>query len=480
LGGSKAWSWRTDLFFAAERRPTLEKSNNELENFMPKTMINCPNCRQPISVEIEQLFDQGVDSSAKQRLLSGAFNLVQCPHCGYQGNLATPIVYHDPTKELLITFVPTEIALPRDEQERVIGSMINQVINNLPQEKRKAYLLQPQSSLTLQGLVEQILEKDGITHEMIEAQQKRLALIQRLMGVSQDVLEEITRQEDKLIDAEFFGLIRRLVEASMMSGDQESAQALADLQQKLMPITTFGRELQAQSKEVEAAMADLRAAGEGLTREKLLELVENAPNETRLNAYVSLARPAMDYNFFQMLSEKIDRARGDSRSRLVDLRTRLLELTSRIDKQMEERANSARQLLNEIIESDDVEEVLLANISSLDEFFIQELNSAMEAARGKGDLDRIGKLQKVVAVLEQMSSAPPEVALIEELLDAADEAELDKLLEEHQEEVTPEFISALANVMNQVEAGDDQEFAQKVRDVYRKALRSSMQKNFGG
>ena len=447
---------------------------------MSKTMINCPNCRQPISAEVEQLFDQGADPSAKQRLLSGAFNLVQCPHCGYQGNLATPIVYHDPTKELLITFVPTEIALPRDEQERVIGSMINQVINNLPQEKRKAYLLQPQSALTLQGLVEQILEKDGITHEMIEAQQKRLALIQRLMGVSQDVLEEIARQEDKLIDAEFFGLLRRLVEASMMSGDQESAQALADLQQKLMPVTTFGRELQAQSKEVEAAMADLRAAGEGLTREKLLDLIEKAPNDTRLNAYVSLARPAMDYSFFQMLSEKIDRARGDGRSRLVDLRTRLLELTSQIDQQMEARASSARQLLNELLESENVEEAILANIPSIDEFFVQELNSAMEAARGKGDLDLIGKLQKVVSVLEQMSSAPPEVALIEELLDAADESELNDLLEEHQEEITPEFISALANVMNQVEAGDDQEFTQKVRAVYRKALRYSMQKNFGG
>ena len=447
---------------------------------MPKTMINCPNCRQPISVEVEQLFDQGVDQSAKQRLLSGTFNLVQCPHCGYQGNLATPIVYHDPSKDLLMTFVPAEIGLPRDEQERVIGAMINQVINNLPQEKRKAYLLQPQTALTLQGLVERILEKDGITHEMIEAQQKRLALIQRLMGVAQDVLEEIARQEDRIIDAEFFGLLRRLVEASMMSGDRESAQALADLQKKLMPVTTFGRELQAQSQEVEAAMAELRSAGEGLTHEKLLELIETAPNEARLNAYVSLARPGLDYSFFQLLSDKIDRARGDGRTRLVDLRAKLLELTSQIDKQLEARTNSARELLNEILESENIEEALLANIPALDEFFVQELNSAMEASRGKGDLDRIGKLQKVVDVLEQMSAAPPEVALIEELLDTSDDAELDQLLTEHQEEITPEFISALANVMNQVEAGDDKEFAQKVQLVYRKALRQSMQKNFGG
>lgn len=82
---------------------------------MPKTRINCPNCRQPVTADIEQLFDLNTDPGAKQRFLSGAFNLIQCPNCGYQGSVATPIVYHDPDKELLLTFVPGEIGLPRDE-----------------------------------------------------------------------------------------------------------------------------------------------------------------------------------------------------------------------------------------------------------------------------------------------------------------------------------------------------------------------------
>jgi hypothetical protein len=178
---------------------------------MPKTRINCPHCRQPITADVDQLFDAGVDPSAKQRLLSGAANVINCPFCGYQGNLATPIVYHDPEKELLISFVPQEIGLPRDEQERLIGGLINQVINKLPFDKRKAYLLQPQSSLTLQGLVERILEKDGITREMIQAQQSRLDLIQRLVTAKDDeVRVAIAKQEDKLIDASFFSLLRRL------------------------------------------------------------------------------------------------------------------------------------------------------------------------------------------------------------------------------------------------------------------------------
>ena len=79
---------------------------------MPKTQVSCPNCRQPVIADIEQLFDLFTDPAAKQRLLSGTFNQIQCQVCGYQGALATPIVYHDPEKELLLTFVPPELNLP--------------------------------------------------------------------------------------------------------------------------------------------------------------------------------------------------------------------------------------------------------------------------------------------------------------------------------------------------------------------------------
>ena len=68
---------------------------------MARTQINCPNCKQPIVADVEQLFDVAKDPSAKPKLLSGITNFVQCQVCGYQGALATPIVYHDPDKELL-------------------------------------------------------------------------------------------------------------------------------------------------------------------------------------------------------------------------------------------------------------------------------------------------------------------------------------------------------------------------------------------
>jgi hypothetical protein len=445
---------------------------------MPKTQVSCPNCRQPVVAEIDQLFDVSQDSAAKQRLLSGAVNLIECPTCGFRGNLATPIVYHDADKELLLTFVPAELGLPQNEQERMIGGLINQVINHLPQEKRKGYLLRPQATLTMQGLIERVLEADGITKEMIQAQQKRLNLIQRLLTITDpQALEEVARQEDELVDAEFFDLVNTLAQTALMGGDQQSARALANLQKGLLTSTTFGRQVKAQSDEFEAAIADLRSAGQGLTREKMLDLVVEAPNDTRLQALVSLARPAMDYSFFQMLSERIERARGEGRNRLAVLRSRLLEMTQEYDHQLETHLQETRQLIEALLQSEDVSQAMAENLSVVDQFFLAEVTRMLEQARKDGDLNRSGKLQQIMNVIEEANAAPPELELIEDYLDAPGEDGRRKFLEEHEAEITQEFLDMLANLAIQAQAAEDKGFAELAVTANRQALRFSMQRS---
>ena len=130
---------------------------------MPRTMtqVRCPNCKAPVQAAIEQLIDVSEDPSAKARLLSGSLNAIRCPSCRYEGALASPLVYHDPAKELLLTYVSMELGLKKDHQERLLGQLINQAVNRLPPEQRKAYILQPQAMLTLQGMTERILAADA-------------------------------------------------------------------------------------------------------------------------------------------------------------------------------------------------------------------------------------------------------------------------------------------------------------------------------
>lgn len=446
---------------------------------MAKTQISCPNCRQRITAEIEQLYDMDTNPQAKQMLLSGQVNVIQCPLCGFRGSAATPIVFHDSSKELLLTFVPGELGLPRDEQERLLGALINRVMNSLPQEKRKAYLLRPQAVLTLQGLIERILEGDGITREMIQAQQNKLRLLQRMLPAADDAIEEIVRQEGSLIDAEFFALMTNLGESALAAGDRASAVRISELQQKLLPITEYGRQLQEQSKEVEAAMNELRALGNGLTREKLLDLIVAAPTETRLGTYVSLTRGGLDYTFFELLSAKINAAQGAEQERLKNIRDTILEITKEIDQQTEARRLHAKQNLEALLQSPDIAQATANNIEAIDDFFLQNLNSELETARANGNLERSAKLNQILQVLQE-ASTPPEVQVISELLEIEDEAALRQHLQQHPELISPDLLSMLESVVGrQAEesnppTGDDAKVFERIQRLYRMALRMSM------
>lgn len=445
---------------------------------MPKTSIACPNCRQSIVAEIDRLFDVNEDQTAKQRLLSGVFNIVNCPYCGFKGQASTPIVYHDPEKELLLTYIPPDINIPHNEQERVIGAMINQITNRLPQEKRKGYLLQPQSTLTLQGLIERVLEAEGITREMIQAQQDKLKLIQRFAELENtDLINELIKEEDNNIDADFLVILHRLTEGAAASGDKETTDRLNHILELVLETSTFGKQVKSQSEEIEAAMADLREAGDELSREKVLELVLKTPNETRLRAFVNLARPIMDYSFFLLLSERIDRARGEGRTRLIELRNDLIEMTQEYDKQLEAIIIEKRQLIEEILSSPDVNSAMVKALPVVDELFLSELNQELELARKKGDLAEIEKLNSMLNIIREASAPPQEFELIEELLQARDSMERQKILDEHAEEITPEFSSLLSNVVMQTQEGNNKEFADRVSEVYREVLRFSMARN---
>src|SRR5512142_1638493 len=266
---------------------------------MPQTQIACPRCRQMITANVEQLFDVTQDPQAKQRLLGGVSNMARCPHCGYQGRLATPIVYHDNDKELLLTYFPPELNTPLNEQERLIGPLIKQITDRLPPEKRKAYLLKPVANLTYESMIQTILEKDGITPEMLKEQQERVQLIERLLQASsRDVRSEIIKQNTALFDEQFFALFSRLAQGAAGSGQEPVARAMVELQGQLLEETEFGRGLKETVGELDAAAKALQEAGEGMTHEKFMELVLQSPNDARLRAYVNLVRSWMDYQFF--------------------------------------------------------------------------------------------------------------------------------------------------------------------------------------
>ena len=452
---------------------------------MPQTQISCPNCRQPIKANIDQLFDVTQDPQAKQRLLGGVSNMARCPHCGYQGRLSTPVVYHDNAKELLLTFFPPELNVPLNEQEKVIGPLIKKVTDNLPAEKRKGYLLKPVANLSYESMIKLILEKDGVTSEMLKEQQDRVAVIERLLQASsKDVRSEIIKQNANLIDEQFFALFSRLAQSAAGGGQQQVAQVMVDLQTQLLEETEFGRQLKESVGELEAASKSLQDAGQGLTREKLLDIVIQSPSDARLKAYVNLARGGMDYQFFQLFTEKIDKTSGEEKSKLEAMREKLLEFTSEVDKQMEARYKQAQELVEKILSEDDVVRAVEANIQNITQDVVDIASQMLRQASEKNDYARMGKLQKMIEVLRQ-ASTPPEVEFIERLLDAPDDAALEQMLEANKDMVNDQLMEAMVGLVAQVDQAAEQgnpeakALSEKLSKVYKAAMKFSMKKNLG-
>jgi len=450
---------------------------------MPQTQIACPRCRQMIAANIEQLFDVTQDPQAKQRLLGGVSNTARCPHCGYQGRLATPIVYHDNEKELLLTFFPPELGMPLNEQEKMIGPMIKQITDKLPPEKRKGYLLKPMPNFTYDSMIQVILGKDGVTPEMLKAQQDRVMLVERLIQTSAaDVRSEIIKQNAGMFDEQFFALFSRLAQSAMASGQEPIAKQLVDLQKQLLDETEFGRGLKESVGEMEAAQKSLQEAGQGLTREKLLDLIVASPNEARIRAYVSMVRGGLDYQFFQLLTEKIDKASANEKTKLEALRETLLEFTNEVDKQMEARIKQAQEFVESLLTQDDVVKAVQQNLDGFTQDAVDIVNQMLRQASEKNDYTRMGKLQKMVEVLREVST-PPEVAFVEQLLETPDQPALEKMLEDNQALVNDQFMESLIGLVAQVDQASEQgnpeakALGDKLSAVYKTALKFSMKKN---
>jgi hypothetical protein len=455
---------------------------------MPKMQTACPNCQQPIMADVTQVFDVGEDPGAKEKLLSGMFNIASCPSCGYQGQLPVPIVYHDPEKELLLTHTPPSVGSSMEERENALAPLLKQVIENLPQEERKGYLFQPETMLTVKSMVERVLEGEGVTKEMLEAQEKKVDLIRRLVGASEEAQSEIIEQEKDLIDEEFFALFSRVAQTILLGGNTEGVEHLQALQDKLLDETEYGQRVKREAEELEAARESLTNLGNNLTRDKLLDLVVEAPNEDRVRGLTSLARPAMDYTFFQKYTDRIEAAEGERRQKLVKRRNLILKQVEEIDKRVEERMQLARQNLETLLKAQDLETAIRENLSAIDDFFIQALSEALQEAKDQEQTERLQKLEQILAMIEQFS-APPEMDLIDELLTVAPDSDaLQEKIDTLDDQTSAQLIETMTNLVGQLESNLEnlegeqkerqQEIYQRLKTVYKAVLRDSMGKKF--
>lgn len=413
--------------------------------------VNCPACRTQYTVPVQNIVDVGREPRLKSFLLQGRLNVGVCPQCATRGALNVPLVYHDPDKELLYCLIPQELNIPESQRQRLIGQLSNRILSSLPADRRKGYLLQPRPFLSIQSLIEAVLEADGITKEILDQQRAKMLAISEMARTVDDSLSLaalIGRHEER-IDYEFFALLSANIRNAEQAGDNATAERLTRLREMLLERTSTGQEVAEQEKALEEALAGI---DENLSREDLLDRIAHVKGEHAeqiLGVLIALARPLVDYQFFQLLTQHIDKAEqaGDveTAGRFKSLRKDILELTQQLDAETRERMLEKAQLLNEILSSQDPHATIRTYLEEIDSTFLSLLESNIAQSEQQGQHQVADQLQAIrIAISEVLQeSAPPEVRLINRLLQAEYPDQTRRMLQENRAAIDAEFIEML-------------------------------------
>jgi hypothetical protein len=429
------------------------------------------------------VIDAQNDPEGKSLLLNGQLNSFRCQNCGQVNRISMPVLYHDAEKELLIAFVPMEASAQRPDQpeEKIIGDLMNELTNNLPQDEFKAYMFNPKRALTMQGLIDQVMEAEGITKEMVESQKERVQLIETfLQAETEDELDSLIAAHDDDITMELFQTLSLMAQRLMQNGNQQVAGQLVMVQEKMLEHSSFGQEVAQQQAELQQAMQsvgeDVEELGVDATREDFVDLaIEYAGEDSKLRALSSLVRPALDDDFFNLLTTRIGKAPADERDTLQDVREKLRAFVQEVDEQMRVVVQQKAQFLQALLSHENPAEVIRANADMIDENFMTVLNANLQEAERRQDIESAAKLREIYQITVEFlqSQMSPELRFINQLMTTDDLEARAALINDHADEYGDELLE-VAEAVEQMLASQGQQQAIKRLNSIRAQLEGAM------
>jgi hypothetical protein len=422
--------------------------------------ITCPNCRTTFQTPVFQLIDVDQQPELKQALLSGQINVAVCPNCRTSGLLATPLLYHDSSKQIFWSLFPQELNAKPDEQEKFIGALQQFVMQGLPADTPKGYLLNPRRFISLTTMLDALLETEGISKGALEAQRRRTALLAQLLQTEDEsAFEQLVTERKAEIDYEFLITLAAYIEAAEMDGDGESVARFTELRDRLVELTGIGDpEGAGDAGDLDAAITALLDADEAKLRETIAE-----------------HRPALDYDFYAALTERADAARtegnGGEAERIETRRNLILETAEQMDREAQELFERAANTLREVLVAEDLKEALDERRADVNEAFMLVVATNREAAERQGQTEiaeRFAEIEELaVQVIQEAMS--PEERFISELLGAETPQASTKLLRQNAAKITPALVKRINELADEMESNNRTEVGERLRQLGRES-----------
>jgi hypothetical protein len=392
---------------------------------------------------VEQILDVRVNPEVKNRMLSGAVNVAMCPSCGNGGALNIPFIYHDPEKEVALLFLPFGVGNGEVERQKLAGQLTRQLMDAIPQEERKGYLFQPETFITMENIVKRVLELEGVTDEDMQRSQHQREFLDKFLSALEEEWPALVEENEALLDENFFGLLQYTMQVIAMSG--ASGDDFGKVEKGytyLIENTAVGRLLTKRTEVV-------RAFADDPTQASLLEAMIAAPDEETVEVLVQSGLSLMDYAFFQQLVYRIEATEDpQEKAHLTHLRRQILEIRDAIMEASDNVARSRAQLLEKLLNTEDPLKMARSYLSELDDTFALVLRSELTAARNRGDKQSVEALQRIAAVLNQVTEEhmPPEIVLARRLMMATTDEQAHTILKNNQQMLQPQFFQFLENI----------------------------------
>jgi hypothetical protein len=359
------------------------------------------------------------DEAAQSKLMMGTLNIAACPACGAQSRVAGPLLYFNLASETALVLVPDTMALSHKDQEKTIGRLTNRLVESLPAEDRRMYLLQPRMFFTESTFVDALLESVGVRPDDIRHAQESAILIDELLALtgSDDIaarLASVGQEEDTALVT----LTAALAEEASGRGDTARAEALLALRDQLLEII----------------------GPPTISLEDFVQELLAARDSGDLRSVVAALRPVLSYEFFTALTERIEAAVDPvERSDLSSLRKDLLAAIDALDAEAEADVGRAARRLEAVLLAPNPATLLEEQSDSVDETFLMVTEANLRAATEQGRFDQAAKLQQILdaalAVVE--AKLPPQMRLVNRLVRCQDAAQRAEVLDE-----SPDLIDA--------------------------------------
>ncbi|MBU6362262.1 MAG: hypothetical protein KGS46_19810 [Chloroflexi bacterium] len=401
-----------------------------------------------------QVLDVGKQPEVKSALLSGRI----------QG-LTAPFMYHDPSKEIAYVLMPMEMNLRDTDQQRLIGQMTQSIMRGLPDNTPKAYLLQPKMFFTFQSLVEAILEKDGISKEMLEEQRIKSELLRDWMRMTDEksIRDSVKKNADK-VDAAVFELLSMNIEAAMQRGIEQAAQQLTVIEKILLEESPYGKKMLTRASAIETLQ-------KSPTRETLLDQLITAPDSETREVLVQVGYQLLDYQFFQLLSTKIDATPDQAgKNALIAVRKEVQEIRVKLENAQKDFMRSKADLINKILSSQDPLATAREHEKEIDEDFLAVVEANMQSAQQQGQRkEMLQAFEMVYRIAMQIMTErqPVEVQIMNALMQAQFPDETQQILEQIRDEmgIDDRFCAVMGKMAEQLAGQDRTEASARITQV---------------